>query len=472
MKGDSALDKTEERFVAYASQLTYADLTPQANHAVKRSVIDSIGCAFGAFDVASTRAIRNLAAQVTSTRPATVIGTRIRSSPELAAFANSSMIRYLDFSDDYFGGYGEMGPHPSDNIGAVLAAAESAGAGGADVLLGVAIAYEAVGQIIDKLDLGGVKPSWDYPIFHSIASSLGGGKVLGLSRPQLRDALALAIIPNISLSQTRLGELSNWKGFRGPNGARNGLFAAMLAREGITGPEDAFEGKAGLMNHLQQHFELGTLGGDGTPFKIEGTYFKFMPVRYNVQLSVWIALELRKKIRLEEVESICVFREKRSVIAGADNPEYWNPMTRETADHSMPYLVGAAFVDGDINSTTFTPERFRDPVILALTRKIRMQEDPAFTAAYPKTFHCRFEVTMKSGEVVTMEQTNPRGHPKNPMTDHEIEEKFLKQATVACIPEAQSRSLLAQLWRLEQVTELGTLFEMMRVPSKVGDAGN
>jgi len=153
------MDATTEKLAEYAAGLTYGDLTATAIHSIKRCIIDSLGCAMGAFDAAPVRAVRELAAEISSHRPATLIGTDIRSSPEQAAFVNATMIRYLDFSDDYFGGSGEMGPHPSDNIGAVFAAAESRGVGGRDVILGIAIAYEAVGQIVDQIVLGGVQPT-------------------------------------------------------------------------------------------------------------------------------------------------------------------------------------------------------------------------------------------------------------------------------------------------------------------------
>lgn len=462
------MDKTTEKLAGFASDLSYADLTSGAIHAAKRSFVDSVGCALGAFHAEPLRAVRRLASQTSATRPATVIGTRIRSSPELAAFVNGAMIRYLDFSDDYFGGGGDIGPHPSDNIGGVLAAAESAGRDGRTLILGIVVAYEACGQITDHVVVRGGQRTWDYPVFHAIATSLGAGKVLGLSRAQLRDALSLAVVPNISLAQTRFGEISNWKGFRGPNGSRNGVFAAQLAREGITGPDAPFEGTAGFMNHLDQPFELGVLGGNGGPFKIEGTFFKYLPVRYDVQLPVRVALDLRSKVRLEDVESICIYREKRSVVAGANNPEYWNPTTRETADHSLPYLIGAALVDGAITAATFTPERYRDPAILALIKKISMQEDKEFTAAYPRTFHCRFEVTLKSGDVIAASRTNPRGHPANPMSDREIEEKFLIQAGAAGLPEKQARNLLEQLWALDAQKDIEKLFALMRVPVGAG----
>ena len=146
----------------------------------------------------------------------------------------------------------------------------------------------------------------------------------------------------------------------------------------------------------------------------------------------------------------------------ADSPEYWDPKSRETADHSFPYLIGAALVDGEITEKTFTPERYRDPAILALIRKIRFASDKAYRND-PRTFNCRIEATMKSGEVVAVHQTNPKGHPANPMSDREIEEKFLKQVQ-AVLPEKQSQALLDQLWQLEKLDHMKKLFGLMLVP--------
>jgi 2-methylcitrate dehydratase len=457
------MDRTAEAFVTFAHELSFSDLSPAGINAVKRSVIDSIGCAFGAFHADASKALRHLASQVTATKPATVIGTAIRTAPDYAALTNGAMIRYLDYSDDYFGGAGDIGPHPSDNIGGVLAAAESAGADGHGLILGIVIAYEACAQLTDRVNHGGVKPTWDYTTLHAISTSLGAGRVLGLTREQLRHALALATVSNITLLQTRHGELSNWKGIAGPNGSRNGLFAAMLAREGITGPDAPFEGKAGWMKHLKMPFELGPLGGGGRPFKVEGIYYKFFPIRYSAQLMVWVALELREKVNIADIVSICVYVPKRYVTSRADAPEHWNPTTRETTDHSFPFLVAAALIDGAINERTFTPECFRDPAILALADKVTMAEDPDFSRAFPQDYKVRFDVTMKSGDVVKVQQANSKGHPRNPMNDAEIEEKFLRQAD-GVLPRQQSRALLAELWQLEKEISLARLFELMRIP--------
>jgi 2-methylcitrate dehydratase len=460
------LDNTREKLVTYVSDLKFSDLTPAAIHAVKRSVVDAMGCAVGAYHAEPVRAACMVASETMSKRPATIIGTDIKTSPEMAAFVNGTMVRYSDFSDDYFGGNGETGPHPSDNIGAIMAATESAGADGKALVTGVATVYEVCGQIVDhsRLQARDRGRGWDYPIFHAIATSLAGGRILGLTKEQLRNALSIAVVPNICLNQTRYKDLSNWKAFAGPNGSRNGLFAAIMARAGITGPAEPFEGIYGYMKQLADPFTLGTFGSKTTPFKVEGTYFKYMPVRYTIQLSIWVALELRTKVKLEDIVSMCVVLEDGSsrVVKITEMPEYWDPKSRETADHSFPYLIGAALVDGEITEKTFTPERFRDPQILALIQKISFSSDKAYKND-PRIFNCRIDTTLKSGQVISLHQTNPRGHPANPMTDREIEDKFLKQVRPV-LPEQQCQALLARLWKLEELENMKQLLDLMRVP--------
>ncbi len=457
------MDKIEEKLVDYVSALTYEDLSAAAIHAVKRSMIDAIGCALAAFDAVPVKALRNLAARMSAVKPATLIGTQIRTSPDLAGFVNSGMIRYLDFGDDYFGDQGDSGPHPSDNIGGILAAAETADADGRTLVLGVALAYEICDRLVDQTSLRA--RGWDYPVLHATATALGTAKVLGLTREQMRNALALAVVPNIALSSTKYGELSNWKSFAGPNGSRNGFFATLLAREGLTGPSEPFEGKGGFMKQLDNPFELDAFGGKGRAFKIEDTFFKYLPVRYTIQLPVWAALELGTKVKAADIESICVYTVQRYAINRSDSPADWNPRTRETAGHSVPYLVAAALIDGEIGGKTLTPERYLDPAILATVQKVRLQEDEEYTAAFPKTFHCRIEAALKSGEKVCVHKINPKGHPANPMSDDEIAEKFLKQVDTV-LPTRQGRSLLAQLWELEKIDDVKKLFPLMLAQSR------
>jgi 2-methylcitrate dehydratase len=286
---------------------------------------------------------------------------------------------------------------------------------------------------------------------------------MGLSSDQLANAVGLAVVANICLRETRTGHISNWKGFAGPNGSRSGVYSALLAQEGITGPPKPFEGRAGFMKQLNTPFELGALGGGEIPFKVEGTFFKYIPVRYEIQLPILVALEIRQRISLSDVVTIRVHVEKKNALDRNQSPEPWNPTSRETADHSGPYLIGAALVDGGISEKTFTAQRYRAPEIIELIQKISLVEDPQYTAAFPRAFNCRFEVLLKSGEVVTVHRTNPKGHPANPMSDQELEAKFLKQVE-NIIPSQQSRKLLDTLWTLERLNRISELFPLMVVP--------
>ncbi|MDO8473030.1 MAG: MmgE/PrpD family protein, partial [Dehalococcoidia bacterium] len=319
------MDKTQEKISTYAAKLSVKDITPQALHAVKRSLIDSIGCALGAFSVDSVQVVRRVASRVTSTAPATLIGTDTKTSPDLAAFVNGTMVRYLDFSDDYVK---KDGPHPSDSLPAVLAMSEALHADGKTFACGLTLAYEIIDRMVDSANF--MFRGYDYAPEHSMGSALGCGKVLGLSSVQMAHALSLAIVPNIALGQTRKGNLSMWKACAGPNAARNGLFAALLASEGMAGPNDPIEGPFGLWNKVTGPFELMPFGGGGRSFEIEQTFFKYRQVVYTALLPVEIAIELHDKVDIDAIDSLTIFVHRRPVGTkeSPEDPEKWDPKTR------------------------------------------------------------------------------------------------------------------------------------------------
>jgi len=239
----------------------------------------------------------------------------------------------------------------------------------------------------------------------------------------------------------------------------------MLAKEGITSTAQPFEGKFGFMKQLNSPFELGKLGGNGTRFKIEDTYFKYLPVLYCAALPIAVGFELRKKLKIEDIESVTLYSDSFILSTETHSAERRDPKTRETADHSVPYLVAAALVDGAITEKTMTPERFRDPTILALAKKIRIAEDKEYTKGYPRTFHCRLEATLNSGKVVIADKVNPKGHPANPMSDQELEDKFLGQVS-GLLTDKQSRSVLDSLWNLEKLDDIGKLLAMTAIQTR------
>ena len=228
------MDRILEFLSDYAVALKYQDLPARVVHEVKRRVIDTLGCAMGGYTMEPPRIARAHAMEASSTPGSTILGTVHKSTLEAASFANGVMARYLDFNDTTI-----KGGHPSDNIMPILAAAEYAAADMRTAIVAIVIAYEVqdrFGAVSRAIRTHG----WDNAIYVGIASALGAAKVMGLDKEQMAYALSLATIPNAAMNQTRVGHLSMWKGCSAPNSAKNGVFAALMARRGMTGPLEAF----------------------------------------------------------------------------------------------------------------------------------------------------------------------------------------------------------------------------------------
>lgn len=447
-------DRTVGRIAEYASQLAYNGLSGLAIRGAKRSLVDSFGCALGAYSEAPAQIGRRIASRVQSTPSATLLGTRVRTSPDLAAFVNGTMIRCLDYNDDYLN---RDGPHPSDNVSALLAAAESVRSDGKSLVTAMVLTYEIVCQLVDHADFQA--HGWDYTTETALGSALGAAKLFGLTSERMQEAMSLAIAPNVALLQTRIGELSMWKSCAGPNAARNGLFAAMLAAEGLTGPVDVIEGQAGLWKQVTGKFELPTLGGGDVPFKIEGTFFKSKPVMYMAMLPIEVMLELRKEVDAHDVKSIDIHLDHFSFKA-TNSPAKWDPMSKETADHSIQYLVVAALIDGEINEETYAPAKYRSPFALDLLKGVRIHEEAAYTAQWPKTFNCLIRVETHSGRKLEMHRVNPHGHPARPMSDDDISRKFMSLVKPV-LPPAKAAAVLDLLWNVERVPDVSRIVDAL-----------
>ena len=464
--GTDPSDSVVRGLTTFALTLQYEELPHVTVHAAKRCLLDALGCALNAFDFGPVEALRSVATTATSTRPATLIGTSKSTTLDMAGFVNGAMVRCLDFNDDYFGSEftnakGDTGPHPSDNLGSVLAAAQVAGADGPTTILGVVLAYEVAGQLVDEIVIRA--NGWDHPIIHSIATSIASSRLLRLSAEQTSNAVRLAVVPNVCLYETRVGHISNWKGLAGPNGSRAGLFATLLAEAGITGPELAFEGPRGYMKQMGHQFSLGDWGGEnGQQFRIENTYFKQFPLRYEMQLPVQMAFQLKQEIDPFDIGSLRVFMERKSVTSRSAEPSLWRPDNRETADHSGPYLIAAALVDGTVTEATFEAARYGDPALLSVVDTIELIEDTDYTAAFPWKMSCRFEITFKDGSTKTIVGDRPKGHPANPLSDEELTAKFVAQVEPR-IGAARTSELRDLIWNLEKEPSLDRLFALMVV---------
>ena len=249
---------------------------------------------------------------------------------------------------------------------------------------------------------------------------------MGLSHAQTVHALGIAGTTGTALRLTRAGELSMWKGCAFAFAARNGVFAASLAAEGMTGPAPLFEGEMGFSQQVSGPITLTRLGGPSADdWMLPRTSIKFVPAEYHSQSAIAAAFELRPEVgdpsRIRSIE-IATFRTAVEII-GKD-PEKWRPRTRETADHSLPYCTAVALVDGVVSAAQFTDERLADPGLLDLVARTSVVEDPALTAGYPVGIPNRVSVTLDDGRVLVKEVVFPPGHDKNPLTDDQLAAKF------------------------------------------------
>ncbi len=372
----------------------------------------------------------------------------------MAAFANGVMVRYLDWSDSYISrGSG----HPSDMIPAVLALAEPLQADGRTVITAIVLAYEVFGRLCDAAAFA--PRGWDQGIFSIVGSACGAAKVLGLDREATSHAISLAVVPNLPLGVTRVGPLSMWKGCAVANATRAAVFAAQLAQEGMTGPSEPFAGPRGLWEQaFGKPITLDRFGGGGETFRIMATSFKAFPAQIHTQGPIELALELRPLVPVAEIDSIRVHTYQAAVPSVAAEPQLWDPQSRETADHSLPYVLAVALRDGALSPTSFSDDRVRDPSLRPLMAKVTALEVPDSTRRFPEEMSCRLEITSVRGETFAAETRYPKGFRRNPLSDAEVEAKF-RQLADGLLSEAQCSATLRTIWSLESAPNLGPLLE-------------
>lgn len=451
------MDRTAEALVDFTARFEYGDLPAASVAAARQRVVDTIGCALAGYSSPPASVARRVAYPVRDDQGARVWGSLTRTTPADAAFANGVAIRYLDFNDTY---RSADGTHPSDNVAALLACAEERQASGRAFLAGVAVSYEIQARLADTVPLATM--GWDQPTAGVIAAAMGAGKIIGLSREQLAHGLALAIVPNLALHQTRCGELSWWKGCAGAMGARQGLFAAQLAAAGMQGPHDPIEGQNGLWAQIGKSFELKPLGGQAPLWGVQQSNIKTWPVRDSCQIAVDTARALREHVRADQIARLAVWTLQSTYRWAVRDQELWAPQTRETADHSLPFSVAVTLLDGAVTPESFARQRFLDDDILALIGKMQVEISPEFTAQAPAVRNCLIEATLESGERRRAQTVVTKEDIERGLSDAAVEAKFVR-LTQGLIADGQRQALLAQLWRLEELDDVARIVDLLRL---------
>ena len=447
-----------EQLADYVHSINYQDVPEKVVHETKKRIVDSLGCAIGAFNANPVKISRRVAEAARDIQGSTLFGTRKKTVPDLAAFVNAIMVRYFDYNDTYLS---KEPAHPSDNIGPCFSMAESERVTGRDLLLSIILAYEIQCRLCDAADIR--HRGWDHVCYGLPSTALAAGKLMHLDSEKMTQAVNLALNSHITMRQVRAGELSMWKGCSFANAARNGVFSALLAREGMTGPSPIFEGEMGFFKQVSGLFEMNIddFGGRNGSFKIAETYLKFFPAEIHSQTSVWAALEARKEIeKAEDIVSVEIASHEAGYTILGKDPEKWNPLTKETADHSLPYIVGMALLEGKIDNSTYSEKKFRDPKILDFLKKITVVEDKALSSMYPEAVANRVTVKLSSGKVVSKQVDYHKGHPKNPMSDRDVEDKF-QRLTRKILDKNHARRILDAVWNLEKAKDVSKLVSIM-----------
>jgi 2-methylcitrate dehydratase len=446
------MDATTQRIARYIAAAEFDRLPAEAVHECRRRIIDSVACAAAAYRESFCARIRTFASRYGGSPGARIWGSGECTSIEMAAFANGTMLRYLDYSDTWLG---KSNGHPSDMIGALVAVAEAFDRSGRDLVVAIVVAYELYCSLCDCVALA--ERGIDQGACAAVGAAAGAARLLGLGEAQAGEAVSLALSSNLNLYNVRTGDLSDWKGCAGPNGARNGVFAALLARDGMTGPTAAVEGRGGLWQVLGE-FDW-QLGARDMPL-IVSTHLKFHPVCYHGQAAIDAALALRGKVRIEDLAAIEVETYEAAFRAMGSDATRWAPSNRETADHSMPYTIAVALLHGRLTSADYSEERLSDPQIKRIMDLVRVRSSEELTKVFPQQAQTRITMRVQDGNEHIHLQSDPKGNVGNPLTDTELECKFIELFR-SWADVAAARRALNLIWSIDRLDSVVKLVDLL-----------
>jgi len=457
-----------ERLAQFAVAASYDDLSEAAREQLKIRVLDALACAIGALEGEPVQLVRAQVEEFNGAGPCSLIGGG-HAAPDRAAFYNSALVRYLDFNDSYLA-KGET-CHPSDNLGAVLAAAEYARASGRDFLAALALAYQVQCRLSDVAPVRDA--GFDHVTQGAYAVAAGGARALGLDPARTAHAIAIAGTAFNALRVTRTGPLSHWKGLAFANVAGAVTRTTFLARRGITGPLEVFEGEKGFMDAVAGYFELNWENEDLE--RVTQTILKKYNAEIHSQSVLEAVLELRAREHLsaadvERVE-VDVFDVAYRIIGGGEEGDKMMVRNKEQADHSLPYLVAVALLDGEVMPAQYRPARILSDDVQALLLRVAVRPDDAFSRRFPAEMPCRVRVTLRDGRVLTAELADYPGFLTRGRTWEAAREKLERLGAPYTTPSLRDRIAVtvAELERF-RVPELTSLLTAVRRPGTAAAA--
>jgi 2-methylcitrate dehydratase len=444
----------------WAAQLQYEQLSERAVHEARCYLLDSLGCALGGFRQEDARIALEVLQEIGGSGPATILGSGKKTDPVSAALANALMVRVMDYNDIYW----QQDPsHPSDIIPAAIACGERARGTGKDLILGIVLGHEFEMRLCEAAFPGIRERGWHHATLTAFVSPMVASRMLGLSWDKMQHAIGISASRHATLGAVTAGKLTMMKNTVDPMATQSGVIAALLAEEGYTGPEHVIDGKEGLTHCFGPEWRLNVLvDGLGDSWRIERCGMKAFPTEAltHAPISAVLDIVIENDLAPEQIAEVHI----RSLARAADilaDPSKYDPRSKETADHSLPYVIAAAIADRQVTPAQFEPDKIMDPQIRAQLNKVHVVADPEIEAVFPKLQRVIVTIKTTDGRELSKQLDFPKGDPRNPLTDKEVEEKF--DALAAPVLTDRSRERLKQaVWGLEQLGSISQLMDLCR----------
>jgi 2-methylcitrate dehydratase len=457
-----------EHLADFITNASFNDISGFAVRELKTRVLDTLACAIGALDNELIRLIKDQVEDFGGRAQCTLVGGG-KTAPDRAAFFNCALVRYLDFNDSYLA-KGET-CHPSDNLGAVLAAAECANVSGRDFLTALALAYQIQCRLCDAAPVR--DRGFDHVTLGAYSVAGGVAKVLELDRQEVANAIAISGAAYNALRVTRTGTLSHWKGLAFANMAAGATSAAFLAMRGVTGPLEVFEGNKGFMEAIAGPFAI-----DWPQENLElvtRTVLKKYNAEMHSQSAIECVLALQRESgftadNIERIE-IDIFDVAHKIIGGGEEGSKTEVVTKEQADHSLPYVIAAALLDGKVTPSQYVPQRIQRSDVQTLLRKVVVRPNTDHSASFPQELPCKVSIHLGGGQVLRHETRTYPGFVNSPLSWNDVEQKF-QVLSDACADRVLRDAIVNAVANLDQlqISELTELLGRVPYPASSGKA--
>jgi len=448
----------------WAAGVQFGDLSADAVRQAKRLLLDAMGCALGGYRQPDPVIALEVLDEIAAPGPATVIGSGKKIDCVHAAFVNTLMVRCMDYNDIYW----KQDPvHPSDLFPAAIACGERVKSDGRELIVGLVLGHEFEMRFAECAFPGIRERGWHHATLTAFVSPIVAGRMLHLPWQQMQQAIGISGSARATLGAVTAGKLSMMKNTAEPMATESGVFAALLAAKGYTGPEHVIDGKEGLVQDIPVEWKLGVLtDGLGKSWRITRCGMKFFPTEALTHSPISAVLDLVKEndLKPEQIERVQI----RTVARAADilaDPSKYDPHSKETADHSLPYGVAVAIVDRQVTPAQFTMAKINDPRIRAQLRKVEVIGDAEIEKVFPALQRVQVTIVTVGGGRFSKQLDYPKGDARNPLSDREVEEKFTALAD-GVLTRPRQKQVIDAIWNLENLASVTTLMEMLKAEKK------